>query len=128
MSAYRGVIIEESLQDKRMLSDLRVIRTEVEEVTERNRTPWLKVWTKHTVEIPEAEAEEVAKRLAKSIDQKRKWSWYADFKNDQYHFIIFRDRIFKVNRGSKKEYDEANRYGEGLGIPPYQLDFSPQIK
>jgi hypothetical protein len=33
-----------------------------------------------------------------------------------------------VDRQSKEEYDKVNRYGEALGIPPYQLDFSPQIQ
>jgi hypothetical protein len=124
---YRGVIIEESLEDKGILSELRILETEVEKVTERNKTPWLNLWTKHTVEIPEAEAQRVAERLAKMIDRKHGGSWYADFKNQRFHYIIFRDRIFRVDRRSKQQYDEANRFGESLGIPSYQLDFSPQI-
>jgi hypothetical protein len=127
LASYRGIIIEESLEDKSILSELRILETEVEKVTERNKTPWLKLWTKHTVEVPEAEAQAVAERLAKMLDRKHGGSWYADFKNQRFHYVIFRDRIFRVDRRSKQQYDEVNRFGEALGIPSYQLDFSPQI-
>jgi hypothetical protein len=127
LRSYRGVIIEESLEDKSILGELRILETEVEKVTDRSKTPWLKLWTKHTVEVPEAEAQAVAERLAKIIDRKHGGSWYADFKNQRFHYIIFRDRIFRVDRRSKQQYDEVNRFGEALGIPSYQLDFSPQI-
>jgi hypothetical protein len=122
------VIIEESLEDKSILGELRILETEVEKVTDRNKTPWLKLWTKHTVQVPEAEARVVAERLAKMIDRKHGGSWYADFKNPQFHYIIFRDRVFRVDRRSKQQYDEVNRFGEALGIPSYQLDFSPKTK
>lgn len=128
LKPYRGVIIEESLQDKSILSELTILETEVEQVTDRNKTPWLAKWTKHTVEVPEEQGLVVAQRLAKAIVLGHKGSWYADFKNEQFHYIIFRDRVFKVDRRSKEQYDEANRFGEALGIPSYQLDFSPQIK
>jgi peroxiredoxin len=128
LGSYKGVIIEESLEDKSILSELQILETEVEKVTDRNKTPWLKLWTKHTVEVPEAEAQAVAERLAKILDHKHGGSWYADFKNQHFHYVIFRDRIFRVDRRSKQQYDEVNRFGEALGIPSYQLDFSPQIK
>ena len=128
MNSYRGVIIEESLEDKSILSDLSIIETKIERVTDCHKTPWLKEWTKHTVEVSEEKASALAKRISKALDLEHEWSWYADFKNERLHYIIFRDRVFKVDRQSKKQYDEVNRFGESLGIPSYQLDFSPQIK
>ncbi len=125
---YGGVIIEESLEDKSILSKLKILETEVENVTDRHKTPWLMRWTKHTVEVPEEEAQDVAQHLAKAIVLTHKGSWYADFKNKQFHYIIFRDKVFKVDRQNKEQYDEVNKFGEALGIPSYQLDFSPQIK
>ncbi len=67
-------------------------------------------------------------KCSQAIDSGHEGSWYADFKNEQYHYIIFRDKVFKVDRRSKEQYDEANKFGGALGIPSYQLDFSPQIK
>jgi hypothetical protein len=51
----------------------------------------------------------------------------VDFKNKDFHYIIFRDRVFKVNRKSKEEYDKAVKFGISLGIPDYQMDLSPDI-
>ena len=54
---YKGVIIEESLRKTDVLKDVLVVSTKVEPVTEKHRTPWLRQWTLHTVEIPEEEAD-----------------------------------------------------------------------
>ena len=52
----------------------------------------------------------------------------ADFKNDTHHYIIFRDKVFYIDRKSKEQYDEAKRYGISLSIPEYQVDFAPDDK
>ena len=122
---FIGVIIEESLGSKDILGDVKILSTKVEEDTEKHKTPWVKQWTLHTVEIPEDQADVVAEKLSKSLDSGH--SWYADFKNDKTHYIIFRGRIFKINRESKEQYDEATKYGISLGIPDYQVDFSSWI-
>lgn len=122
---YSGVIIEESLKDKAILSQVEITKTKVEPVTEHHKTPWLKQWTLHTFEIPESKAGSVAEQLSKSLDNNY---WYADFKNGTYHYVIFPDRVFKINRSKPKQYDLVVKHGLRLGIPDYQLDFSPTIK
>lgn len=123
---YTGVIIEESLEDKGVLEDVKILETEVEPVTEKHKTPWIKQWTLNTVEIPESLADSVAKKISQSLD--REHSWYAEYKNHDFHYIIFRDKVFKVGRSKKEQYDEVTKYGITLGIPDYQLDFSPHIE
>ncbi|HUC90143.1 MAG TPA: hypothetical protein VMR45_05050, partial [Patescibacteria group bacterium] len=66
-TSYQGVIIEESLSDKSVLGDIKILSTKVEEVTPRHKTPWLKQWTLHTVEVPVSEAEAVAQKLSHSL-------------------------------------------------------------
>ena len=100
----------------------------VEKVKEKHKTPWLSQWTLDTFEIPENKVEEVANKISKSLDYSHSSAWYADFKNDEYHYIIFRDKIFKIDRSKPEEYQEAIGYGISLGIPEYQVDFSPSIK
>lgn len=123
---FKGVIIEESLEKVDVLRDIKILHTKVEAVTDEHQTPWVKQWTLHTVEIPEDHVESVAKKVSQSLDPKH--SWYADVKNDDTHFVIFRDKVFKVDRSKKEHYQEAVKYGLSLGIPDYQLDFSPHIK
>jgi hypothetical protein len=123
---FIGVIIEESLENKDVLGKVKIIETNIEQVTEKHKTPWIKQWTLHTVEISGNQADIVAEELSKSLDSEH--NWYADFKNDKTHYIIFHGRVFKIDRASKEQYDEAAKYGISLGIPDYQVDFSPHIK
>jgi len=55
-------------------------------------------------------------------------SWYADFKNNEIAYIIYRAKVFKINRTSKEGHEEAKKYGLSLGIPEYQVDFSPKVE
>ena len=123
---FVGVIIEESLEDKEVLKKVKIIKTKVEEVTEKHKTPWVKQWTLHTVEIPRNQIEFITKEISKSLDSKH--NWYADFKDEEIHFIIFRNKVFKIDRTNKEQYDEAKRYGISLGIPEYQVDFHPIVE
>jgi len=123
MDVYTGVIIEESLEDKSVLSGVKILKTKIELVTEKHKTPWVKQWTLHTVEIPISKTDSIAEKLSKSLDSKH--SWYADFKNNNTHYVIFRGKVFKVERSKKEQYAEVTKYGLSLGIPEYQLDFYP---
>lgn len=123
---YREIIIEESLENKDILKDIKILSTKIIAVTEKHKTSWIKQWTMHTVEVLDKNAREVAEKISKSLDSKH--DWYADFKNKTYHYIIFRNKVFYINRNSRDQYDEAKNYGISLGIPEYQVDFHPDIK
>lgn len=124
---YKGVIIEESLRDKSVFQKLKILKTKTEKITEKHKTPWLKKWTLHTVEIEEEKANLIAKKISQSFDKKHP-DWYADYKNDKYHFIIFSGKIFKVNLIDPFLYRDAKEYGISIGIPEYQVDFAPEDK
>lgn len=128
MENYQGVIIEESLENKEILKKIKIISTKIESIADEHKTPWLSQWTLHTVEILNNEAKEIAEEISKSLDHDHGGSWYADFKNDTHHYIIFCGKIFYIDRKSKKQYDEAKRYGISLGIPEYQADFHPEVE
>lgn len=125
---YKGVIIEESLQEATtILHELKLVETKVEPITPEHKTPWLRQWTLHTVEIPEEKAEEIAQKISKSFDKEHP-DWYADYKNEKYHFIIFSGKVFKVDLANPVLYKEAKAYGISIGIPEYQVDFAPDDK
>lgn len=118
---FSGVVIEESLDDKSVLQGLKITDTKVSQVNKKSKTPWLKQWTLHYVEIPEVFAESAAQKLSKALESKH--AWYADFKNDSVHFIIFKNKVFKIDRHSMQEYQQASDYAVSLGIPIYQANF-----
>lgn len=124
---YKGTIIEESLEDTGVLGEIKIISTKVELIEEENKTPWLKQWTLHKVEIPKDKVGAIAKKICHALDYSHGSAWYADFKNNKNHYIIFRDKVFLVDRTSKAEYETVTKYGIALGIPDYQLDFSPEV-
>ncbi len=125
--SYKGVIIEESLSDKKLLEEVRILDTEIEPVTESMGTPWLKQWTLHTVEISEGDSDKLAEKLSKILLNEPS-SWYADYKDDSYHFIVFPSKIFKVDLKNPELYSEARKYGISIGIPAHQVDFAPTNK
>ena len=128
MNDYKGEIIEESLDNKEILKKVKILSTRVEIVTPKHKTPWLKRWTLHTIEVPENEADTTSDEISNALDYTHKSAWYADYKNDSYHFILFKSRVFKVTRSNPDEYQAATDYGISLGIPEYQVDFSPHVK
>ena len=123
--ACKGVIIEESLQDKRALEQVIIKETRVSRVTESHQTPWLAQWTLHTIEMPAERADSVAFLVSSSLDPDHGGSWYADFRSDKFHFVVFRGKVFKIDVHRKKRYEEVRRYDRSLGIPERQLDFTP---
>ncbi len=123
---FVGVIIEESLEKTDVLQKVKTLKTEIEKVTKEHETPWIKKWTLHTFEITEEQADKIAKELSVSLDSRH--SWYSDFKNDRFHYIIFRGKVFKVDRSKPEGYEPIKKYGLTIGIPGYQLDFSPGIE
>ncbi len=124
---FNGVIIEESLEKKDVLKKVKILKTKVEEVTPKHNTPYLKQWTLHIVEIPGNQVDEIARNLSHSLDSKH-GDWYADFKNNKFHYIIFCNKIFKIDRSKPEQYKKVVEYGLSLGIPDYQLNFTPDIK
>ena len=105
---------------------LTILKKEIEEVTPEHKTPWIKTWTMDTVEISENKADLVADKISKSFDKEHQW--FADYKNKDYQYIIFRGKKFKVDLKNPILFEEARKYGISVGIPEYQLDFAPDDK
>lgn len=102
--------------------------TKIEQVTEKHKTPWLKQWTLHTVEVPEEKVDAVVGKLAKDLETEHS-AWYADFKNDKYRYIVYSGgKVFKVDFKNPVLYKDATKHGISLGIPEYQVDFAPDTK
>ncbi|MCW6159815.1 MAG: hypothetical protein LVQ95_01860 [Candidatus Micrarchaeales archaeon] len=118
---FKGIIIEESLDEKSVLRGLRITKTEVEKVTEEFNTPWLERWTLHHVVVPEKDVERVVNEIRKAISLGHKSAWFANLENNETSFIIFKDKVFKYRKGDKKEMRKVFEFGTSIGIPAHQL-------
>lgn len=101
MNTYSGCIIEESLKDKSVLNEFKIIATHAQD--------------SYIVEIDDSRVDEILPRLQSSMSDDEKW--YCDLKNYDYHYIIYNDKIFKVDRDYEQQYEEAKEYGLKRGIP-----------
>jgi len=118
---YRGIIIEESLTNTDIIKNFALISQETEKVEEAHETPWLEQWTCDDVEIPEEQIESATDELSKLIDTEHIGNWYCDFKNDDWHYVVFSNKIFKINRKSREDYDNMRDYALSIGLPEHQL-------
>jgi len=116
---YTGDIIEESLEDKGILKELNIVSIRAEKVTDSHQTPWLSQWTLHTIAVGEDQASHLAKKLSKLLDARH--GWYIDYRNSLYHYVIFKDKVFKLDRSKKRDYERMIAYGLSVGVPNYQL-------
>ena len=66
---FTGIIIEESLADKSVLNDVEIVSTKTEPVTEKHKTPWVKQWTMHNVEISADKVTAIAEKISKALDR-----------------------------------------------------------
>ena len=121
MANFVGDIIEESLKYTSVLKSFCITSTRIKPVKPEEGTPWIKQWTLHTVEISEGQAgalaEQIRPLLVEKVWYKNAWhedTWYADWRNNFHHYIIFPKKIFYVDRRRKEEYEEASRYVSSL--------------
>ncbi len=118
---YKGVIIEESLVESLIIKELNVLQKNIESITEKENTPWLDKWTMYTVSINEKDIDDYTKKLSKLIDTKYCSDWYCDFRNNQYHYVVFKDKVFKLDRTKKEDYINMQNYAMKLGLSNDQL-------
>ena len=123
---FNGVIIEESLENIGVLENVAIISTRVEPVTEKH-TPLALPVDFALGGSGGRRSGQNGGRDTRIADREHKGSWYADFKNESHHYIIFPDKIFLVDRRSAEQYDDAKHHGLSLGIPEHQVDFHPSV-
>lgn len=107
---YKGIIVEESLEDNRIINDLEIIDfkiTNEENPAER--------WHLYTVNVSEEDIE----RLSRIIKPK----WYMHFWKDRHVIAIFKDKKFEFDFDDKSAWKPAIEYGLSQGIQKEQLDF-----
>ena len=102
MGTYTGCIIEESLKDKTILDEFNILETREDD------------GVSYIVEIEDSKVEKILPKLKQSMVDEP--IWYIDLKNYDYHYIIFNDKIFKVDRDYPEQYEETKEYGLKGGI------------
>lgn len=108
---WTGEVIEESLDDNRVLNKIKVLKMEIS----KDRNPKDR-WHIYTVQVSEKEIKFLAKHI-------KKGTWYMDFKKGKEGVVIFKSKSFTFDYKDKKTYKPIIDYGLSQGIPKKQLDF-----
>ncbi|MFY9493441.1 MAG: DUF3850 domain-containing protein [Minisyncoccia bacterium] len=108
---YLGTIVEESLEDSRVLNDFHILNVRIT----NNNNP-AERWHLHKVE---ATLEQLQK-LSSVLKPER---WYAHFWSGDEMIVAFRDKTFIQKVSNRSTWEPAIQYGLSVGIPEEQLDF-----
>ena len=107
---YRGIIIEESLNDNRILNNFNILKLYITAAAKRSDQ-----WHLFEVEVEENEIENISKLIMEG--------WYAHFWRGSDVVAVFAHKIIKFNYLDKNTWNEVLEYGRKLNIPEEQLDF-----
>ncbi len=102
-----GIVIEDSLDDKTILSSLEILRS------------WTDgSWKLHRVRLRRERALELAEHLVEG-------PWYIHFwvPGTDNVLVIFKHNTFDIKYSDKSTWESAVNYGVSTGIPVEQLDF-----
>ena len=102
---YKGIIIQESLEDKNLVKKMQILDTKVDGD-----------WNIHTILISKADIDGLAPYI-------KQGPWYAHFWHGNEVLAVFRDKIFKFKHNEPTSWRETIGYGISIGIPRQQLDF-----
>lgn len=110
---WQGIVIEESLKDKKLLILAKVVGTDVDKLEGENR-----VMTFHKIEVDDNKKDKFIGKAIKTIKE----GFYLHIVKDKMMYVVFKDRMFKFSRGYP-ELEIAREYGKSIGIPEKQMPF-----
>jgi len=111
---WKGVIIEESLEDKNILGDVEIAHTNTTTLEEEDNRGNFHF---HKVQVSDDKIEKVIE-IAKSSLKK---GWYMHFCKGNEMIVMFKGKIFKHKKGNKASLTKILEYGLSLGINKSQL-------
>jgi hypothetical protein len=111
---WKGVVIEESLNDKGLLGLARIVGTSSSTLEAEEEKGSLHF---HKVEVDDAKKSEFVDKAKRSI----KNSWYIHICRGETMAVIFKDKSFEFTKAQKDKLEQTRSYGLSIGIIREQL-------
>ena len=114
---YKGIIESESLINKRILKEIKLVRCYKEEHLDEDPS----IWTINKIEVDNTFFNSFIKNLSKSIIG----GWYSLLWDERFIYVIFRNKIFKIKNANpwiNKEFIPMVKYALSLGINKKYFD------
>lgn len=115
---YQGVLIKESIDDDCVIDRIFVHKTELWNVGGSPKYWTALHFTSNDVSLPD--------HLSKAMisDPERGGNWFADFKNGNIKFIVFRNKILKYRIGDLSEKNKVKNECRKMGITDGEMNWS----
>ena len=111
---YKGCIVEESLDDNRVLNNLKVVKIRItDEEKPEDR------WHIYDSLLSEDKIDDLHKHLRQG--------WYMHFWGNGKIIILFKGKKFEFDLDDKESWKPALDYGLSINIPEEQLDFEMEF-
>lgn len=108
---YRGVVIEEALDDNSLLNQLLVEKIHITKHEKRQDR-----WHMYQVLVSREQIDELAKHIIND--------WYIHFWREAEIIALFsNNKQFEFNYYEKETWKDVLEYGRSIGIPEKELDF-----
>ncbi|MCL2527700.1 MAG: hypothetical protein FWE42_04695 [Defluviitaleaceae bacterium] len=108
---YEGAIIKETLSSELILDHVIIDNVEIWKTSESIKY-WTMIWFRSgTNDFPE--------RLAETLIE----GWFADMKNGNTKYIVFKDKVLKYEIGNNLQKEEVLNYMRKMGIPDSQFNW-----
>lgn len=115
MNFWKGVIIEEGLEEKTILSMVKIVRTDLEKLESEEDVGELHF---HKVEIDDKQLESFIELSMKNLLD----SWYIHLVKDGVMKVIFRNKVFEATKGDTQQFNNIKRYALSQGILEEQIE------
>jgi hypothetical protein len=110
---YRGILIEESLMDWRLVNKLNITSVKVC----KNPNDSEQLWHLYTVLVTDQDIKDISEYLKPA-------GYYTHFGSVNEGIVVFPQRIFRMNPNERVTWQEAINYGLKMGIPEKQMSFT----
>lgn len=117
---WKGVIIEESLENRNILNLVRIINTRETSLEKEDEKGILHF---HRIELEDDKKDEFVQKASSAMKQ----GWYIHICKDAVMTIIFKEKVFSFNRSQKDKIENAKKYGISIGIVKEQMDIENMI-
>lgn len=117
---WKGVIIEESLDNKDLLKLAEIIKTKKSSLESEEEKGFLHF---HNVEVEDDKKKEFVKKAKDAI----KHAWYLHICKDGKMIVVFKGKSFEFTKAQKDKIEQAEEYGRSIGIIEEQMHFEGMI-
>lgn len=118
---WRGVIIEESLEDKSLLNLAEIVETKKSTLENEAEAGTL---TFHKIEVSDAKKDSFLRAACKAVKDR----FYLHICNGGVMFVVYKNKMFRFSKKDAAKINEARKYGMAHGILREQLEFEALVE